>query len=82
MMIQTKEAPAAVDDPYRFMPRMRLEGCLIAKYAGPVNKMFYAHYKIQAYAFEHDLGLGSSTYTVYKSKPDSGFQADIIIQVI
>lgn len=52
---------------------MRIEGCLIAKYVGPTNKMFYAHYKIQTYAFEHNLGLGPVTYTVYTKDSAGGF---------
>ena len=82
MLIQLKEAPANVANPYSFEPKIRLEKCLMARYTGPIDKMIMAYSKMQVYAFEHDLTLGSVFYTVLNpAEEGKEFVADIFNEV-
>lgn len=82
MLIQVKEAPSNVADPYAFEPKVRLEGCLMARFIGPLDKMHMAYSKMQVYAYEHDINLGPVNYTVLSKGENGEFTADIFNEVL
>lgn len=65
MMIQLREAPKNVEDPYSFHETLRLEGYLMARYFGPLDMVEMATLKLKLYAFEKGINLGSAIYSVY-----------------
>ncbi len=82
MLAQLKEPPEHVDEPYRFEPLIRLEGCLMARYIGPMGGAPMAYAKMRVHAFEHSLDLGPVTYTVIDQGEDGEFCTDVFIQVM
>lgn len=82
MLVQLRDAPVSVADPYRFTERIRLEGCLMARYSGPMDSMRMAFSKAQVYAFENSLDLGSVTYTVLVQNNGGSISADIFFEVL
>lgn len=64
MLSQLRDVPASVVDPYQFSERIRLEGCLMARYSGPMDVMRMAFSKAQVYAFENSLDRGFGTLSL------------------
>ncbi len=81
MLIQVREAPKSVEDPYQFETKVRLEGCLMARFTGPMDKIHLAFSKLAVYAYEHDISLGPVNYTVVVQEGES-FCADIFNEVL
>lgn len=46
MLIQIREPPKNVVAPYEFKPEVRIEGCLMARFVGPVDKLVMAYSKM------------------------------------
>ncbi len=83
MLIQLKEKPESVPNPYGLEEEIVLKNCLMARYKGPVDKLILAYSKMQIYAFEHDLTLGPVYYTVLTpSEEGDDFVADIFNEVL
>ena len=82
MLIQIREEAKNVADPYAFEPKIRLEGCIMARYVGPLDKLQMAYSKIQVYAFEKDISLGPVNYTVLTKEEGGDFCADIFNEVL
>ncbi len=82
MLAQLEESPGDVADPYSFEPLVRLEGCLMARYTGPMDGIPMAYAKMRVHAFEHNLDLGPVTYTVLMPAEDGEVCADVFIQVM
>jgi hypothetical protein len=83
LLIQLREAPQEVANPYSLTPKIRLENALMARYVGPIDKMQMAYSKMHVYAFEHDITLGSVFYTVLNHDEEGrDFTADIFNEVI
>ena len=82
MLVQVKEAPKSVTDPYVFNEKIRLEGCLMARFKGPLDKLPMAYSKLHVYAYEHDINLGPVNYTVLTAGEDGIFSADIFNEVL
>ena len=82
MMIQLREAPKNVADPYTFQSKLRLEGCIMARYIGTIDNLQVAYSKLRVYAFEGDISLGPVNYTVLTPEENGVFCADIFNEVL
>ena len=82
MLMLLEEPPEHVDDPYRFEPLIRLEGCLMARYIGPKDGAPMTYLKMRVHAFEHNLDLGPVTYTALTPTEDGEVCADVFVQVM
>lgn len=69
-MLQADRFIHNVEAPYHMEPVMRVKECLYARYIGPEDKIKYAYDKLGVYAFENELGLDGSNYTIYLEKND------------
>lgn len=82
MLIQLREAPKEVSAPYEFSPQVRVEGCLMARFMGPVDKLVMAYSKMIVYAYERGMSLGSVGYTVIASQQDGEITADMFREIL
>ena len=83
MMVQLRETPGDVSNPYRFEESIRVENCLMARYRGPAASLPVAYSKMQVYSFEHSIALSDTTFTVFlEQTPDGDLVADIFVEAM
>lgn len=82
-MLQCDNYLHKVSKPYKMESTIRVKNCLYAKYIGPEDKIKYAYDKMGVYAFENDIELDGSNYTIYVSsnKEDETMLTDIFMPI-
>lgn len=82
-MLQCDKYFHSSDKDYPMEPTVRVTDCLYARYKGPESKVKFAFDKIGVYAFENDIELQGSNYTIYVSKnvEEETMVADIFMPI-
>ena len=75
---------------FRFFPRMdpeyhmdavlRVRNCLYAHYTGPMAKSQLASQKLSIHAFENDIELRNSVYTIYVNQDEDDAVVDVFME--
>lgn len=69
-----------VEPPYTMESVLRVKNCMYARYTGPEEKLKLAYDKINVTAFEEDIELLNSNYTIFVDKQDDNIVADIFVE--
>lgn len=71
-----------VEAPYRMESVLRIPHCMYVHYVGPEEKMSFAYNKLQLEAFEEDIELKGSSYTIFLEQNDERDEitADIFME--
>ena len=69
-----------VESPYTMESVLRVRNCMYARYTGPEEKLKLAYDKINVTAFEEDIELSNSNYTIFVDKQDDNIVADIFVE--
>ena len=69
-----------VEAPYTMESVLRVRNCMYARYTGPEEKLKLAYDKINVAAFEEDIELSNSNYTIFVDKQDDNIVADIFVE--
>ena len=69
-----------VEAPYTMESVLRVRNCMYARYIGPEEKLKLAYDKINVTAFEEDIELSNSNYTIFVDKQDDNIVADIFVE--
>ncbi len=82
-MLQCDKYLDSHDKDYAIEPTLRVTDCLYARYKGPESKVKFAFDKLGVYAFENDIELQGSNYTIYVSKnvEEETMVADIFMPI-
>lgn len=82
-MLQSDRFIHNVEPPYRMDSIIRVKNCLYARYIGPSGKVKIAYDKIAVYAFENDIEVEGSNYTIYveENKEDETMIVDIFAPI-
>lgn len=64
-MLQADNFIHSVEAPYKMDSLLRVKNCLYARYMGPEDKIKFAYDKLGVYAFENNIELEGSNYTIY-----------------
>lgn len=82
-MLQSDNYIHNVEKPYRMDSVVRVKNCLYARYTGPEDKLKYAHDKLGVYAFENDIDLDGSNYTIFvdRNEEEETIIADVFMPV-
>jgi effector-binding domain-containing protein len=82
-MLQSDNFIHNVETPYHMESVLRVKNCLYARYMGPESKIKIAYDKLGVYAFENEIELEDSNYTIYVSRneEDETVVADVFIPV-
>lgn len=64
LMMQADRMIPKMEPGYHMDAVLRVKGCLYAHYVGPKEKFQLANAKLQVYAFEHDIELGTTSYMI------------------
>lgn len=62
---------------------MKVKNCLYARYVGPEDKIKFAYDKLGVYAFENDIELDGSNYTIYvdRNEEEETMVADVFMPI-
>lgn len=69
-----------VEAPYTMESVLRVRNCMYARYTGPEEKLKLVYDKINVTAFEEDIELSNSNYTIFVDKQDDNIVADIFVE--
>lgn len=69
-----------VEHPYKMESVLRVKNCMYARYTGPEDKLKLAYDKINVTAFEEDIELSNTSYTIFVDKQDDNIVADIFVE--
>ena len=82
-MLQADNFIHNVEQPYRMESLLRVKNCLYARYMGPEDKIKFAYDKLGVYAFENDIELEGSNYTIYvdRNEEEETMIADVFMPI-
>lgn len=81
-MLQANNFIHNVEPPYHMESLLRVKNCLYARYIGPEDKIKYSYDKLGVYAFENDIELEGSNYTIYVDRNEEEILiADIFMPI-
>ena len=65
---------------YHMDPVLRVKNCLYAHYTGPMSQSQLAASKLQIVAFENELTLTGTTYTIFVNQDDDEAVVDVFME--
>lgn len=80
MMQQATQFISKMDPGYHMDAVLRVKNCLYAHYTGPLTQSQLAASKLQIHAFENDIKLSGSTYTIYVNQDDDEAVVDVFME--
>jgi hypothetical protein len=69
-----------LDPPYSMEPVLRVKDCMYVRYSGDESKIKFAYDKIHLTAFEEDIELKGSSYTIFVNRMDDMIVADVYME--
>jgi hypothetical protein len=81
IILQLTEPVKSCESPYTFEPIIRVSPCLFVRFIGSPQDMQYANMKLNVYAFENDIKLDGSSYTVFVNQSEQSVTADVFMPV-
>lgn len=80
MMQQATQLISKMEPGYHMDAVLRVKNCLYAHYTGPLSKSQLASAKLQIMAFENDIKLTDSSYTIYVNQDDDEAVIDVFME--
>lgn len=82
-MLQADHFIHDVEAPYHMETILKVKNCLYARYKGPEDKIKFAYDKLGVYAFENDIELNGSNYTIYvdRNEEEESIIADVFMLI-
>ena len=79
-LLRQIDEPIKVRQPYSFEENITLNNCILSRYEGPEEKISFGMQKLFIYAFEKNITLTLTTYTVYVNCANGLMVADIFVE--
>lgn len=80
LMRQANQLITRLDAQYHMDAVLRVKDCLYAHYTGPMVKSELASQKLSILAFENDIKLKNSVYTIFVSQDDDEAVVDVFME--
>ena len=80
LLRQANQMITRLDPQYHMDAVLRVKNCLYAHYVGPMARNELASQKLNIYAFEHDIKLAGSAYTIFVSQDDDEGVVDVFME--
>ena len=80
MMIQVNQLIPRLEPGYHQDAVLRLRACLYAHYTGPMDKSQFASQKLTIHAFENDIQLKGSVYTIFVNQDSDEAVIDVFME--
>lgn len=78
---QANNAIDSIEKPYKFMKAFKTNKCLFVRFIGDEQNIHYAYDKLNVYAFEEDIKLKGTNYTVFAKEEDERMTVDIFMEL-
>ena len=80
MMQQATQLIPRMEAGYSMDAVLRVRNCLYAHYTGPMAKSQLASQKLSIHAFENDIELRNSVYTIYVNQDEDDAVVDVFME--
>ena len=80
MMQQATQMIPNMEPGYHMDAVLRVKNCLYAHYTGPLSQSQLASSKLQIHAFENDIKMTGSSYTIYVNQDDDDAVVDVFME--
>ena len=80
MMQQATQMITQMEPGYHMDAVLRVKNCLYAHYTGPLGQSQLASSKLQILAFENDIKMTGSSYTIYVNQDDDDSVIDVFME--
>ena len=80
LMRQANQLITRLEAQYHMDAVLRVKDCLYAHYTGPLAKSELATQKLNILAFENDIKLNNSVYTIFVSQDDDEAVVDVFME--
>ena len=80
MMQQATQMIPNMEPGYHMDAVLRVKNCLYAHYTGPLSQSQLASSKLQIHAFENDIKMTGSSYTIYVNQDDDEGVVDTFME--
>ena len=80
LMRQANQLITKIDPQYHMDDVLRVKDCLYAHYTGPMAKSELATHKLNILAFENDIKLKNSSYTIFVNQDDDDAVVDVFME--
>ena len=77
---QANQLITKIDPQYHMDAVLRVKDCLYAHYTGPMAKSELATHKLNILAFENDIKLKNSSYTIFVNQDDDDAVVDVFME--
>lgn len=69
-----------MEAPYTIQSVLRVPNCLYVQFIGDESHIKFAYDKLNVFAYEEEIPLTGRTYTIFTSKSEDEFSADIFME--
>lgn len=69
-----------LEAPYTIQSVLRVPNCLYIRFIGDESHIKFAYDKLNVFAYEQEIPLTGRTYTIFTSKSEDEFSADIFME--
>ena len=80
LMQQATQLITQTEPGYHMDAVLRVKNCLYAHYTGPLSQSQLASSKLQIHAFENDIKMTGSSYTIYVNQDDDDAVVDVFME--
>lgn len=80
LMRQANQLITKIDPQYHMDAVLRVKDCLYARYMGPMSRNDLAAQKLNIYAFEQDIKLSGSVYSIFVNQDDDEGVVDVFME--
>lgn len=80
LMRQANQLITKIDPQYHMDAVLRVKDCLYAHFTGPMAKSELATHKLNILAFENDIKLKNSSYTIFVNQDDDDAVVDVFME--
>ena len=80
MMQQATQMITQMEPGYHMDAVLRVKGCLYAHFTGPMDHSSLASQKLNIYAYEHEIELTGTTYSIYVNQDSKNGVMDVFME--
>ncbi len=80
LLRQANQMIPRLDPQYHMDAVLRVKDCLYARYMGPMSRNDLAAQKLNIYAFEKDIKLSGSVYSIFVNQDDDEGVVDVFME--
>ena len=80
MMQQATQMIPQMEPGYHMDAVLRVKGCLYAHFTGPMDHSSLASQKLNIYAYEHEIELTGTTYSIYVNQDSENGVMDVFME--